>query len=88
MTYQIGSLVTENKEEATLHLVEILKDNEEVFQEFLCINFGGNADTLLKILLNGDEETTARFRNIFTTYCMELAQDILSEEGVDGCFIM
>lgn len=88
MTYQIGNFITENKEEATLHLVEILKDNEEVFQEFLCINFSGDADTLLKTLLNGDEETTARFQNMFTTYCVELAHDILEEGDLEGCFIM
>ena len=88
MTYQIGNLVTENKEEAALHLVEMLKDNEEVFQEFLCINFNNDADTLLKTLLNGDKETTARFQNMFTTYCVELAHDILEEGDLEGCFIM
>lgn len=88
MTYQIGNFVTENKEEATLHLVEMLKDNEEVFQEFLCINFNGDADALLKTLLNGDEETTSRFQNMFTTYCVELAHDILEEGDLEGCFIM
>lgn len=88
MTYQIGNFVTENKEEATLHLVEMLKDNEEVFQEFLCINFNGDADALLKTLLNGDEETTSRFQNMFTTYCAELAHDILEEGDLEGCFIM
>lgn len=88
MTYQIGNFVTENKEEATLHLVEMLKDNEEVFQEFLCINFNNDADALLKTLLNGDEETTSRFQNMFTTYCVELAHDILEEGDLEGCFIM
>lgn len=88
MTYQIGNFVTENKEEAVLHLVEMLKDNEEVFQEFLCINFNNDADALLKTLLNGDEETTTRFQNMFTTYCVELAHDILEEGDLEGCFIM
>ncbi len=88
MTYQIGNLVTENKEEAILHLVEMLRDNEEVFQEFLCINFNNDADALLKTLLNGDEETTSRFQNMFTTYCVELAHDILEEGDLEGCFIM
>lgn len=88
MTYQIGNFITENKEEAALHLVEMLKDNEEVFQEFLCINFNNDADALLKTLLNGDEETTTRFQNMFTTYCIELAHDILEEGDLEGCFIM
>lgn len=88
MTYQIGNLVTENKEEAILHLVEMLKDNEEVFQEFLCINFNNDANALLKTLLNGDEETTSHFQNMFTTYCVELAHDILEEGDLEGCFIM
>ncbi len=89
MTYQIGNYTTENKEEATLRLVEMLKDNEETFQSFLQNKFE-DTDTieLLNILLTGDEETTTRFQNMFTTYCFSIAQDILEEGDLEGCFIM
>ena len=89
MTYQIGNHITKNKEEATLRLVEMLKDNEETFQSFLQDKFE-NTDTieLLNILLTGDEETTTHFQNMFTTYCVELAHDILEEGDLEGCFIM
>lgn len=89
MTYQIGNYTTENKEEATLRLVEMLKDNEETFQDFLQDKFK-DVDTLelLNVLLTGDEETTTHFQNMFTTYCVELAQNILEEGDLEGCFIM
>lgn len=88
MTYQIGNFITENKEEAILHLTKILKDNEETFRDFLREKFNDDSEKLLEVLINGDDETTSRFRNMFTTYCIEIAQDILAEEGEEGCFIM
>lgn len=89
MTYQIGDYTTENKEEAILRLVEMLKDNEETFQSFLQDKFK-DVDTLelLNVLLTGDEETTIHFQNMFTTYCVELAHNILEEGDLEGCFIM
>lgn len=88
MTYQIGDFVSQDRNQAILHLTEILKDNEETFQDFLREKFNDDSEKLLKVLINGDDETTSRFRNMFTTYCIEIAQDILAEEGEEGCFIM
>lgn len=88
MTYQIGDFVSQDRNQAILHLTEILKDNEETFQDFLREKFNDDSEKLLEVLINGDEETTSRFRNMFTTYCIEIAQDILAEEGEEGCFIM
>ena len=88
MTYQIGDFVSQDRNQAILHLTEILKDNEETFQNFLREKFNDDSEKLLEVLINGDDETTSRFRNMFTTYCIEIAQDILAEEGEEGCFIM
>ena len=88
MTYQIGDFVSQDRNQAILHLTEILKDNEETFRDFLREKFNDDSEKLLEVLINGDDETTSRFRNIFTTYCIEIAQDILAEEGEEGCFIM
>ena len=88
MTYQIGDFVSQDRNQAILHLTEILKDNEEIFRDFLREKFNDDSEKLLEVLINGDDETTSRFRNMFTTYCIEIAQDILAEEGEEGCFIM
>lgn len=88
MTYQIGDFVSQDRNQAILHLAEILKDNEETFRDFLREKFNDDSEKLLEVLINGDDETTSRFRNMFTTYCIEIAQDILAEEGEEGCFIM
>ena len=88
MTYQIGDFVSQDRNQAILHLTEILKDNEETFRDFLREKFNDDSKKLLEVLINGDDETTSRFRNMFTTYCIEIAQDILAEEGEEGCFIM
>ena len=88
MTYQIGDFVSQDRNQAILHLTEILKDNEETFLDFLREKFNNDSEKLLEVLINGDDETTSRFRNMFTTYCIEIAQDILAEEGEEGCFIM
>lgn len=88
MTYQIGDFVSQDRNQAILHLTEILKDNEETFRDFLREKFDDDSEKLLEVLINGDDETTSRFRNMFTTYCIEIAQDILAEEGEEECFIM
>ena len=88
MTYQIGDFVSQDRNQAILHLTEILKDNEGTFRDFLREKFNDDSEKLLEVLINGDDETTSRFRNMFTTYCIEIAQDILAEEGEEGCFIM
>lgn len=88
MTYQIGDFVSQDRNQAILHLAGMLKDNEETFQDFLREKFNDDSEKLLEVLINGDDETTSRFRNMFTTYCIEIAQDILAEEGEEGCFIM
>ena len=88
MTYQIGDFVSQDRNQAILHLAEMLKDNEETFRDFLREKFKDDSEKLLEVLINGDDETTSRFRNMFTTYCIEIAQDILAEEGEEGCFIM
>lgn len=88
MTYQIGDFVSQDRNQAILHLAGMLKDNEETFQDFLREKFNDEPEKLLEVLINGDDETTSRFRNMFTTYCIETAQDILAEEGEEGCFIM
>lgn len=88
MTYQIGDFVSQDRNQAIIHLAGMLKDNEETFRDFLREKFNDDSEKLLKVLINGDDETTSRFRNMFTTYCIEIAQDILAEEGEEGCFIM
>lgn len=88
MTYQIGDFVSEDKNQAIIHLMEALKDDENTFRDFLREKFNDESEKLLEILINGNDETTSRFRDMFTTYCVEIAQDILAEEGVEGCFIM
>ncbi len=88
MTYQIGDFVSEDKNQAIIHLVETLKEDENTFRDFLREKFNDESEKLLEILINGDDKTISRFRNMFTTYCVEIAQDILAEEGVEGCFIM
>ena len=88
MTYQIGDFVSQDRNQAILHLAGMLKDNEETFQDFLREKFNDDSEKLLEVLINGDDETTSRYRNMFTTYCIEIAQDILAEEGEEGCFIM
>ena len=88
MTYQIGDFVSQDKNQAIIHLAGMLKDNEETFRDFLREKFNDDSEKLLEVLINGDDETTSRFRNMFTTYCIEIAQDILAEEGEEGCFIM
>ena len=88
MTYQIGDFVSQDKNQAIIHLAGMLKDNEETFRDFLREKFNDDSEKLLEVLINSDEETTSRFRNMFTTYCIEIAQDILAEEGEEGCFIM
>ena len=88
MTYQIGDFVSQDRNQAILHLAGMLKDNEETFQDFLREKFNDDSEKLLEVLINGDDETTSRFRNMFTTYCIEIAQDILAEEGEEGCFIV
>ena len=88
MTYQIGDFVSQDRNQAIIHLAGMLKDNEETFQDFLREKFNDDSEKLLEVLINDDDETTSRFRNMFTTYCIEIAQDILAEEGEEGCFIM
>ena len=88
MTYQIGDFVSQDRNQAIIHLAGMLKDNEETFRNFLREKFNDDSEKLLEVLINGDDETTSRFRNMFTTYCIEIAQDILAEEGEEGCFIM
>lgn len=88
MTYQIGDFVSQDRNQAILHLTEILKDNEETFRDFLREKFNDEPEKLLEVLINGNDETISRFRDMFTTYCVEIAQDILAEEGVEGCYIM
>lgn len=88
MTYQIGDFVSQDKNQAIIHLAEMLKEDEDTFRDFMRAYFNNEFEKVLETLINGNEETTARFQNMFTTYCVEIAQDILAEEGVDGCFIM
>ena len=88
MTYQIGDFVSQDRDQAIIHLPGMLKDNEETFRDFLREKFNDDSEKLLEVLINGDDETTSRFRNMFTTYCIEIAQNILAEEGEEGCFIM
>ena len=88
MTYQIGDFVSQDRDQAIIHLAGMLKDNEETFRDFLREKFNDDSEKLLEVLINGDDETTSQFRNMFTTYCIEIAQDILAEEGEEGCFIM
>ena len=88
MTYQIGDFVTQDRNLALIHLAGMLKNNEETFRDFLREKFDDESEKLLEVLINGNDETTSRFQNMFTTYCMEIAQDILAEEGEEGCFIM
>ena len=88
MTYQIGDFVSQDRNQAIIHLAGMLKDNEETFRDFLREKFNDDSEKLLEVLINGDDETTSRFQNMFTTYCIEIAQDILAEEGEEGCFIM
>lgn len=88
MTYQIGDFVSQDKNQAIIHLAEMLKEDEDTFRDFMRARFNNEFEKVLETLINGNEETTTRFQNMFTTYCVEIAQDILSEEGVNGCFIM
>lgn len=88
MTYQIGDFVSQDKNQAIIHLAETLKEDEDVFRDFLREKFNDEPEKLLEVLINGNDETISRFRDMFTTYCVEIAQDILTEEGVEGCYIM
>lgn len=88
MTYQIGDFVSQDRNQAILHLTEILKEDEDTFRDFLREKFNDDSEKLLEVLINGNDETISRFRDMFTTYCVEIAQDILAEEGVEGCYIM
>ena len=88
MTYQIGDFVSQDKNQAIIHLAETLKEDEDIFRDFLREKFNGDSEKLLEVLINGNDETISRFRDMFTTYCVEIAQDILAEEGVEGCYIM
>lgn len=88
MTYQIGDFVSQDRNQAILHLAGMLKDNEETFQDFLREKFNDEPEKLLEVLINGNDEITSQFRDMFTTYCIEIAQDILAEEGEERCFIM
>ena len=88
MTYQIGDFVSQDKNQAIIHLVEVLKEDEDIFRDFLREKFNDDSEKLLEVLINGNDETISRFRDMFTTYCVEIAQDILAEEGVEGCYIM
>ena len=88
MTYQIGDFVSQDKNQAIIHLAETLKEDEDIFRDFLREKFNDNSEKLLEVLINGNDETISRFRDMFTTYCVEIAQDILAEEGVEGCYIM
>lgn len=88
MTYQIGDFVSQDKNQAIIHLAEALKEDEDVFRDFLREKFNDDSEKLLEVLINGNNETISRFRDMFTTYCVEIAQDILAEEGVEGCYIM
>lgn len=88
MTYQIGDFVSQDKNQAIIHLAETLKEDEDVFRDFLREKFNDDSEKLLEVLINGNDETISRFRDMFTTYCVEIAQDILAEEGVEGCYIM
>ena len=88
MTYQIGDFVSQDKNQAIIHLAETLKEDEDVFRDFMREKFNDDSEKLLEVLINGNDETISQFRDMFTTYCVEIAQDILAEEGVEGCFIM
>lgn len=88
MTYQIGDFVSQDKNQAIIHLAETLKEDEDIFRDFLREKFNDEPEKLLEVLINGNDETISRFRDMFTTYCVEIAQDILAEEGVEGCYIM
>lgn len=88
MTYQIGDFVSQDKNQAIIHLAETLKEDEDIFRDFLREKFNDDSEKLLEVLINGNDETISRFRDMFTTYCVEIAQDILAEEGVEGCYIM
>ena len=88
MTYQIGDFVSQDKNQAIIHLAKTLKEDEDIFRDFLREKFNDDSEKLLEVLINGNDETISRFRDMFTTYCVEIAQDILAEEGVEGCYIM
>ena len=88
MTYQIGDFVSQDKNQAIIHLAETLKEDEDIFRDFLREKFNDDSEKLLEVLINGNDETISRFRDMFTTYCVEIAQDILAEEGVEECYIM
>lgn len=88
MTYQIVDFVSQDKNQAIIHLAETLKEDEDIFRDFLREKFNDDSEKLLEVLINGNDETISRFRDMFTTYCVEIAQDILAEEGVEGCYIM
>lgn len=88
MTYQIGNFVSEDKNQAIIHLAEMLKEDENTFRDFMREKFNNESEKVLETLISGDDETVSRFQNMFTTYCVEVAQDILAGEGVDGCYIM
>lgn len=88
MTYQIGDFVSQDKNQAIIHLAGTLKEDEDIFRDFLREKFNDDSEKLLEVLINGNNETISQFRDMFTTYCVEIAQDILAEEGVEGCYIM
>ena len=50
MTYQIGDFVSQDKNQAIIHLAETLKEDEDVFRDFLREKFNNDSEKLLEVL--------------------------------------
>ena len=100
MMYQIGDFVSQNKNQAIIHLAGALKEDEDIFDKKKNNNTKDTGENCEDTKIDNNivfifremrmmaDETISRFRDMFTTYCVEIAQDILAEEGVEGCYIM
>ena len=55
MTYQIGDFVSQDKNQAIIHLAETLKEDEDIFRDLLWEKFNDDSEKLLEILINGDD---------------------------------
>lgn len=89
MVYQIEDYISENKDVAIQKLGTALAKRPETFTDFMREKFNDDYVSVLAAICDESNDTAAdNFYSMYQAYCKEVANDILSEEGMSGCFLM
>lgn len=88
MVYQIKDYVSEDKKTAIQKLGAALAEQQDIFSDFMREKFNNDyVGVLTAICVKENDAAADKFYSMYQSYCRDVANDILSEEGMYGCFL-